>query len=90
MSDQGESHLPQAVSARVANLVGVAARMLAVEDAYHELLQAISGSRAAGDDVVDIARMIQELRVSLWAQQLGTARPVSEQRIYKAIDEVLA
>jgi len=35
MSDQGESHLPQAVSSRVASLVGVAARMLAVEDAYH-------------------------------------------------------
>jgi hypothetical protein len=35
MSDHGESHLPQAVSARVAHLVGVAARMLAVEDAYH-------------------------------------------------------
>ena len=28
---------------------------------------------------------IEELRVSLWAQQLGTPRPVSEQRIYKAI-----
>jgi ATP-dependent helicase HrpA len=24
----------------------------------------------------------------LWAQQLGTARPVSEQRIYRAIDAV--
>ena len=34
--------------------------------------------------------MIQELRVSLWAQQLGTPRPVSEQRIYRAIDAVLA
>jgi ATP-dependent helicase HrpA len=25
--------------------------------------------------------MLEELRVSLWAQQLGTAYPVSEQRI---------
>ena len=78
--------LPQGIAADRERM----ARVHAVEDAYHELLQAISGSRAAGDDVVDIARMIQELRVSLWAQQLGTARPVSEQRIYKAIDEVLA
>ena len=31
---------------------------------------------------------IEELRVSLWAQQLGTPRPVSEQRIYRAIDAV--
>jgi ATP-dependent helicase HrpA len=36
----------------------------------------------------DIARQIEELRVSLWAQQLGTARPVSGQRIYRAIDAV--
>ncbi len=63
-------------------------RVHAVEEAYEELRQALSPARAAGDDVRDIARMIEELRVSLWAQQLGTARPVSEQRIYRAIDAV--
>jgi ATP-dependent helicase HrpA len=63
-------------------------RVHAVEDAYNELQQALSPARAAADDVRDIARMIEELRVSLWAQQLGTARPVSEQRIYRAIDAV--
>ena len=31
---------------------------------------------------------LEELRVSLWAQQLGTPRPVSEQRIYRAIDAI--
>jgi ATP-dependent helicase HrpA len=30
--------------------------------------------------------MIEELRVSLFAQSVGTPRPVSEQRVYKAID----
>ncbi|MCW1957329.1 MAG: ATP-dependent RNA helicase HrpA [Mycobacterium sp.] len=64
-------------------------RVAAVQDAYDQLLQAISPSRAAAADVADIARMIQEFRVSLWAQQLGTPRPVSEQRIYRAIDAVL-
>ena len=64
-------------------------RVHAVEDAYSELLQALSPARAAGEDVRDIARMIQEFRVSLWAQQLGTSRPVSEKRIYRAIDAVL-
>jgi ATP-dependent helicase HrpA len=63
-------------------------RVHAVEDAYDELRQAFSPARAAAEDVRDIARMIEELRVSLWAQQLGTARPVSEQRIYRAIDAV--
>src|SRR5204862_250910 len=51
-------------------------RVHAVEAAYDDL----------GFDVPDIARLIEELRVSLWAQQLGTSRPVSEQRIHKAID----
>ncbi len=77
--------LPQAPAADLERME----RVGAVQDAYDELLQAISPSRAAAADVVDIARMIEEFRVSLWAQQLGTARPVSEQRIYRAIDAVL-
>jgi ATP-dependent helicase HrpA len=64
------------------------ARVHAVQDAYNELRQALSPARATADDVRDIARMIEELRVSLWAQQLGTARPVSDQRIYRAIDAI--
>lgn len=32
--------------------------------------------------------MIEELRVSLFAQQLGTAYPVSEKRIYRALDDL--
>ncbi|WP_396930891.1 ATP-dependent RNA helicase HrpA [Mycolicibacterium sp.] len=65
-------------------------RVHAVEDAYSELLHALSPTRAAASDVRDIGWQIEELRVSLWAQQLGTPRPVSEQRIYRAIDAVLA
>ena len=64
------------------------ARVHALQDAYDQLRQALSPSRAAAEDVRDIARLIEEFRVSLWAQQLGTARPVSEQRIYRAIDAV--
>ncbi len=65
-------------------------RVHAVQYAYHDLVAALSPARAAADDVRDIARQIEELRVSLWAQQLGTPRPVSEQRIYRAIEKVLA
>ncbi|WP_029109143.1 ATP-dependent RNA helicase HrpA [Mycobacterium sp. URHD0025] len=64
------------------------ARVHAVEDAYDDLLSALSPARAEDPKVRDIAWQIEELRVSLWAQQLGTPRPVSEQRIYKAIDAV--
>lgn len=63
-------------------------RVHAVEDAYDDLVRALSATRAAAADVRDIGRQIEELRVSLWAQQLGTPRPVSEQRIYRAIDAV--
>ena len=64
-------------------------RVRAVQQAYDELRQALSPARCGAADVRDIAWMIEEFRVSLWAQQLGTARPVSEQRIYRAIDAVL-
>src|SRR5690606_3381842 len=63
-------------------------RVAAVQAEYDDLRRALAPGRAAATDVQDIARMIEELRVSLWAQQLGTARPVSEQRIYRAIDAV--
>ena len=65
-------------------------RLHAVQEAYDQLRQSLSPSRNAAEDVRDIGRMIEELRVSLWAQQLGTPRPVSEQRIYRAIDAVTA
>jgi ATP-dependent helicase HrpA len=32
--------------------------------------------------------MIEEFRVSLFAQKLGTPYPVSTKRIYKAMDEL--
>ena len=63
-------------------------RVHAVQDALDDVTGALSPTRAAADDIRDIERQIEELRVSLWAQQLGTARPVSEQRIYRAIDAI--
>ena len=63
-------------------------RVLAVQAAYDHLVGALPASRANAADVRDIGWFIEELRVSLWAQQLGTPRPVSEQRIYRAIDAV--
>ncbi|WP_375480886.1 ATP-dependent RNA helicase HrpA [uncultured Jatrophihabitans sp.] len=64
------------------------ARVHTVRDAYDELVRALPPVRSAGQDVRDIAWQLEELRVSLWAQQLGTPRPISEKRIYRAIDAV--
>ncbi|TAM87163.1 MAG: DUF3418 domain-containing protein, partial [Jatrophihabitans sp.] len=63
-------------------------RVQAVQQAYDAVVGAVPAPRAAQADVRDIAWLIQEFRVSLWAQRLGTARPVSEQRIYRAIDAI--
>jgi ATP-dependent helicase HrpA len=76
--------LPQGVNADRDRML----RVHVLQDALDELIGALSPSRAAADDVRDVSRLIEEFRVSLWAQQLGTARPVSEQRIYRAIDAI--
>jgi ATP-dependent helicase HrpA len=76
--------LPHAIGADQERLQ----RVQAVQDAHDELVHALSSARARAADVRDIAWQIEELRVSLWAQQLGTPHPVSEQRIYRAIDAV--
>jgi ATP-dependent helicase HrpA len=64
------------------------ARVHAVQSAYDELVAALPAVRAAAADVRDIGWQIEELRVSLWAQQLGTPRPVSEKRIFRALDAI--
>lgn len=61
-------------------------RVHALQRAYDDLVHTLPSAWAAAADVRDIGRQIEELRVSLWAQQLGTPRPVSEQRIYRAIE----
>lgn len=63
-------------------------RVHAVQQAFDELVEELPRPAREAVEVRDIARQIEELRVSLWAQQLGTPRPVSEQRIYRAIDAV--
>ncbi|MDR1186527.1 MAG: ATP-dependent RNA helicase HrpA [Bifidobacteriaceae bacterium] len=46
---------------------------------------AASGSLEAGGNLAEVPWMIEELRVSLFAQQLGTAYPVSAKRIRKVL-----
>ena len=57
---------------------------------YREMVQALPTARREDDDVTEIRWMIEELAVSEFAQRLGTAHPVSEKRIYKAMDAVEA
>jgi ATP-dependent helicase HrpA len=50
----------------------------------------VPATGAPDDPVLRVRWMIEELRISLFAQVVGTPRPVSEQRILKAIDALLA
>lgn len=59
-----------------------------VETAYADLLDALPATGRRAPEVTDIAWMIEELRVSLFAQALGTAHPVSEKRVRNAIAAV--
>ncbi len=57
-----------------------------VREAYQELVTELGSDR---DEVRAVRWMVEELRVSLFAQHLGTAHPVSAKRIYRAIDDLL-
>ncbi|MFC1443460.1 ATP-dependent RNA helicase HrpA [Streptacidiphilus sp. N1-10] len=60
--------------------------VIRMQDAYAELLAQLPPDRRDEEGVLQIRWMIEELRVSLWAQPLGTPYTVSEQRILKAIE----
>ncbi|MGB3827763.1 MAG: ATP-dependent RNA helicase HrpA [Ornithinimicrobium sp.] len=59
-----------------------------VREELDALLLALAPQRRLDADVVAIGWQIEELRVSLFAQRLGTPAPVSPQRIYAAMDQV--
>ncbi len=56
-----------------------------VQDAYNDLLDAIPPDRMPTAEHDAIRWMIEELAVSLFAQELRTAQPVSEKRILRAV-----
>ncbi|WP_084957689.1 ATP-dependent RNA helicase HrpA [Thermoactinospora rubra] len=63
-------------------------RVHKVEDDYHDLLEKLPPQRRGDPDVVEIRWMIEELRVSFFAQTLGTPMPISEKRIAKAMEKI--
>ncbi|KJG36393.1 ATP-dependent helicase HrpA [Photobacterium angustum] len=58
-----------------------------VVNEYKELLNKIPKGQPVPDKVKEIRWMIEELRVSYFAQQLGTPYPVSDKRVRNAINE---
>jgi ATP-dependent helicase HrpA len=62
-------------------------RVAVVQKEYQEMLAALPPGRRQSTAVRQIRWMVEELRVNVFAQALGTPYPVSEQRIYRAMDE---
>ncbi|WP_320772900.1 ATP-dependent RNA helicase HrpA [Streptomyces sp. CRN 30] len=57
-----------------------------MQDEYAWLLEQLPQGRPVPQQVREVRWMIEELRVSYFAHALGTAYPVSDKRIVKAID----
>jgi len=58
-----------------------------VQDAYLHRVDALPPGRPPGARLREVRWMLEEYRVSLWAQHLGTPAPVSDQRIRRTLAE---
>ncbi len=63
-------------------------RVEQVQQAYQQLLAKLPKSKPISDEVAEIRYMIEELRVSLFAQQLGTKYQVSDKRVLGVIQDI--
>jgi ATP-dependent helicase HrpA len=76
--------LPENPARDAANMI-VAQR---AEQAYREAVADLPAARRSGPEVTEARWMLEELRVSLFAQTLGTQAPVSENRVLAALDRL--
>jgi len=60
-----------------------------VTEAYQRAVADLPAARRSGADVQAVRWLIEELRVSLFAQVLGTSGPVSDKRIHAALDRLM-
>ena len=56
-----------------------------LQASYLHQVEALPQGRPPGAGLRAVRWMLEEYRVSLWAQQLGTPYPVSDQRVRKAL-----
>ncbi|MDX6374803.1 MAG: ATP-dependent helicase HrpA, partial [Nocardioidaceae bacterium] len=60
-------------------------RVAELQESYLHQVAALPEERPPGERLRRARWMLEELRVSLWAQQLGTAYPVSDERVRKVL-----
>jgi ATP-dependent helicase HrpA len=63
-------------------------QVTSLQEAYLNRVAALPEGRPPGPALERVRWMLEEYRVSLWAQHLGTAYPVSDTRIRKALDSL--
>ncbi|MEO5708728.1 MAG: DUF3418 domain-containing protein, partial [Nocardioidaceae bacterium] len=61
-------------------------RVAHLQESYLHRVDALPEGRLPGAGLVRVRWMLEELRVSLWDQSRGTAQPVSDTRVRKALD----
>ena len=66
------------------------AEVAEVRAEYDDLRASLPPSRRDSDEVREVRWMIEELRISLFAQELRTPYPVSAVRLYKVMDQLLS
>ncbi|HEV7962244.1 MAG TPA: ATP-dependent RNA helicase HrpA, partial [Actinoplanes sp.] len=91
-------HLPRylrAIAYRLDRLPGnlgrdrqLMAQLHEIEREYRELRAELPAGGPADEGLREIRWMLEELRVNFFAQSLGTAYPVSDKRVYKAMDQL--
>jgi ATP-dependent helicase HrpA len=62
-------------------------QLVDLQDAYLHRVEALPPGRPPGEHLRQVRWMLEEYRVSLWAQQLGTPYPVSDQRIRRSLTQ---
>jgi ATP-dependent helicase HrpA len=67
---------------------GLTARAQLLEHDYADVVQSLPPDRRTDPDVVEVRWLLEELRVSFFAQRLGTRVSISEKRVKRAIDAV--
>ncbi|GIE95193.1 ATP-dependent RNA helicase HrpA [Paractinoplanes rishiriensis] len=85
---RGIVHRLDRLGANLARDRQLTAQLHEIESEYRELKAELSGGAEEG--LREIRWMIEELRINFFAQTLGTAYPISDKRIYKAMDQLPA
>ncbi|MBB4762236.1 ATP-dependent RNA helicase HrpA [Amorphoplanes digitatis] len=87
---RGMTHRLDRLGATLARDRQLTAQVHEIEQEYRELRAESAPGGPADEGLREIRWMIEELRINLFAQALGTAYPVSDKRIYKAMDQLPA